>query len=233
MLGRYPHQLSGGQQQRIVIAMALMAEPALLIMDEPTTGLDVTVEAAVLDLVRELRRRHGTTILFISHNLGTVVRVCDRIGVMYAGELVEEGSIRQVFGEPAPPLYPRAARLPAVAGPRQAPGPLVPIAGQVSSTHMRPRAVASPRAALTSNPPAARRTRLPLPLPDEPAHRVQCVRAAELPRWERRRSLRRARRRATRSGSAWIVTDLRKVYRQRRGLFGSGALPSVRSTASI
>src|SRR5262249_5914564 len=68
VMDRYPHQLSGGQQQRIVIAMALIAGPALLIMDEPTTGLDVTVEAAVLDLVRELRRRHGSAILFISHN---------------------------------------------------------------------------------------------------------------------------------------------------------------------
>src|SRR5262245_39644040 len=103
VLGRYPHQLSGGQQQRIIIAMALIAEPALLIMDEPTTGLDVTVEAAVLDLVRDLRRRHDTSILFISHNLGTVVRVCDRIGVMYGGELVDEGSIRQVFGDPRHP----------------------------------------------------------------------------------------------------------------------------------
>src|SRR5690606_12815277 len=88
---RYPHQLSGGQQQRVVIAMALMAEPSLLVMDEPTTGLDVTVEAAVLDLVRNLRQKHNSAIIFISHNLGTVVRICDRIGVMYAGELVEEG----------------------------------------------------------------------------------------------------------------------------------------------
>src|SRR5262245_42425078 len=87
IFGRYPHQLSGGQQQRVVIAMALMAEPSLLIMDEPTTGLDVTVEAAVLDVVRELRRKHNSAIVFISHNLGTVVRVCDRIGVMYAGEI--------------------------------------------------------------------------------------------------------------------------------------------------
>ncbi|MGB1025129.1 MAG: ABC transporter ATP-binding protein, partial [Rhodospirillaceae bacterium] len=103
MMERYPHQLSGGQQQRVVIAMALMAEPALLILDEPTTGLDVTVEAAVLDLIRDLRKRHDAAIIFISHNLGTVVRICDRIGVMYAGELVEEGPIEAVFDAPCHP----------------------------------------------------------------------------------------------------------------------------------
>ncbi|MGQ0676663.1 MAG: oligopeptide/dipeptide ABC transporter ATP-binding protein, partial [Rhodospirillales bacterium] len=103
MLARYPHQLSGGQQQRVVIAMALMAEPALLIMDEPTTGLDVTIEAAILELVRELRSKFGAAILFISHNLGTVARICDRIGVLYAGRLVETGAIRAVFRQPAHP----------------------------------------------------------------------------------------------------------------------------------
>ncbi len=103
MMTRYPHQLSGGQQQRVVIAMALMAEPSLLVMDEPTTGLDVTVEAAVLDLVARLREKHNTAIIFISHNLGTVVRICDRIGVMYAGELVEEGPITEVFRNPRHP----------------------------------------------------------------------------------------------------------------------------------
>ena len=100
VMARFPHQLSGGQQQRIVIAMALITGPALLIMDEPTTGLDVTVEAAVLDLVRELRSRHRSAILFISHNLGSVVRVCDRVAVMYRGEVVEEGPVRRIFGEP-------------------------------------------------------------------------------------------------------------------------------------
>ena len=103
IMSRYPHELSGGQQQRVVIAMALMAEPKLLIMDEPTTGLDVTIEAAILDLVRDLRHRFGTAILFISHNLGTVARICDDIGVLYAGRLVETGPIRDVFRSPAHP----------------------------------------------------------------------------------------------------------------------------------
>ncbi|MGI1660619.1 dipeptide ABC transporter ATP-binding protein [Palleronia sp. KMU-117] len=97
ILDAYPHQLSGGQQQRIVIAMALMANPALLILDEPTTALDVTVEAGIVELVRELGEKYGTSMLFISHNLGLVMEVCDRLCVMYSGEAVETGDIRDVF----------------------------------------------------------------------------------------------------------------------------------------
>jgi len=138
VMERYPHQLSGGQQQRIVIAMALIAGPALLIMDEPTTGLDVTVEAAVLDLVRELRQRHRSAILFISHNLGSVARVCDRVGVMYRGEIVEEGLVRQIFANPRHP-YTRGLLdcLPTL-GRDKCQAPLVPIAGQVESAISRP-----------------------------------------------------------------------------------------------
>ena len=99
ILKAYPHQLSGGQQQRIVIAMALMSEPSLLILDEPTTALDVTVEAAVVDLVKDLGKKYGTSMLFISHNLGLVLETCDRICVMYSGEAVEKGSIHDVFDE--------------------------------------------------------------------------------------------------------------------------------------
>jgi peptide/nickel transport system ATP-binding protein len=97
MLRRYPHQVSGGQQQRIVIAMSLLNDPALLIMDEPTTALDVTVEAAVLDLINDLQRDFDTAIMYISHNLGVIARVSDTIGVMYAGEMVERGSAQDIF----------------------------------------------------------------------------------------------------------------------------------------
>jgi peptide/nickel transport system ATP-binding protein len=99
ILIRFPHQLSGGQQQRIVIAMALMSKPSLLILDEPTTALDVTVEAAVVDLVKDLGKKYGTSMLFISHNLGLVLETCDRICVMYSGEAVERGSIEDVFDQ--------------------------------------------------------------------------------------------------------------------------------------
>jgi peptide/nickel transport system ATP-binding protein len=100
---RYPHQLSGGGQQRVVIAMALASDPTLLILDEPTTGLDATVEAEVLDLVAALRAEFGTSVLFISHNLGVIRRMCERVGVLYAGRLVEEGDAETVFEEPRHP----------------------------------------------------------------------------------------------------------------------------------
>jgi peptide/nickel transport system ATP-binding protein len=103
VMRRYPHQLSGGMQQRVLIAMALASDPALLILDEPTTGLDATVEAEVLDLVLALRQEFGTSVLFISHNLAVINKMCERVGVLYAGKLVEEGPAGQVFRDPRHP----------------------------------------------------------------------------------------------------------------------------------
>jgi peptide/nickel transport system ATP-binding protein len=103
VMASYPHQLSGGMQQRVVIAMALGKDPALLILDEPTTGLDATIEAEVLDLVGALRTEFGASILFISHNLAAIAGFCDRVGVLYAGRLVEEGPARELFADPRHP----------------------------------------------------------------------------------------------------------------------------------
>jgi len=103
VMNRYPHQLSGGMLQRVVIAMALASQPALLILDEPTTALDATVESEVLDLISALRTEFGTSFLFISHNLGVIAKMCDRVGVLYAGEMVEEGPAREVFANPRHP----------------------------------------------------------------------------------------------------------------------------------
>lgn len=103
VMQRYPHQLSGGMQQRVAIAMALASNPTTLILDEPTTGLDATVEAEVLDLIADLRRELATSILFISHNLAVVAKMCDRVGVLYAGMLVEEGPTQEILGSPRHP----------------------------------------------------------------------------------------------------------------------------------
>jgi peptide/nickel transport system ATP-binding protein len=133
VMQRYPHQLSGGMQQRICIAMALANNPALLILDEPTTGLDVTVEAEVLDLIQQLRADFQTSILFISHNLAVVAKVCDRVGVLYGGTLVEEGSARELFDNPRHPYTVGLLRCLPARGRRKSDGPLETIRGSMPS----------------------------------------------------------------------------------------------------
>lgn len=102
-LSAFPHQLSGGLCQRVMIAMALIRQPRLLIADEPTTALDVTIQAQILSLLRELRDRTGTAILLITHDLGVVAELCDRVYVMYAGHIMEQGSVYQIFDDPLHP----------------------------------------------------------------------------------------------------------------------------------
>ncbi|UFJ39800.1 ABC transporter ATP-binding protein [Brevibacillus humidisoli] len=129
----YPHQLSGGMRQRVMIAMAMSCNPQLLIADEPTTALDVTIQAQILDLMRELQREHGTSILLITHDLGVVAEMCDRVVIMYAGQVVEETDVKTLFRDPKHP-YTKGllASLPQLAGqqtrlssiPGQVPNPL-------------------------------------------------------------------------------------------------------------
>jgi peptide/nickel transport system ATP-binding protein len=138
MLNSYPHQLSGGQQQRIVIAMALMSKPSLLILDEPTTALDVTVEAAVVELVRDLGKKYGTSMLFISHNLGLILETCDRLCVMYSGEAVERGSIEDVFDHMQHPYTQALFRSIPLPGADKNAHPLVAIPGNFPLPHERP-----------------------------------------------------------------------------------------------
>jgi len=139
ILNAYPHQLSGGQQQRIVIAMALMSKPALLILDEPTTALDVTVEAGIVDLVNDLASKYGTSMLFISHNLGLVMEVCDRITVMYSGEAVETGGIKEVFDRMRHPYTQALFRSIPLPGADKTTRPLRAIPGNFPLPHERPQ----------------------------------------------------------------------------------------------
>ena len=103
MMKEYPFQLSGGQRQRVMIAMALVCKPKILIADEPTTALDVTIQAQILDLMENLKQKTGTSILFITHDLGVVAEVCDDVVVMYSGRVVEKGDVRSIFASPSHP----------------------------------------------------------------------------------------------------------------------------------
>lgn len=152
VMGRFPHQISGGQQQRVVIAMALLTNPALLIMDEPTTALDVTVEAAVLDLVADLRRNFDTAIMYITHNLGVVARVCTKIAVMYAGEMVERGTVEDIFDRPQHPYTQGLIRCVPKLGADKDQSTLYPIPGRVPPPRERPAGcVFGPRCSYTED----------------------------------------------------------------------------------
>ncbi|MEO0959134.1 MAG: ABC transporter ATP-binding protein [Pseudomonadota bacterium] len=139
IMGAYPHQLSGGQQQRVVISMALLSRPALLLLDEPTTALDVTVEAGIVDLIKELASEMGTSMIFVSHNLGLILETCDRITVMYSGEAVEEGNIDTVFNNMRHPYTKGLLRSIPVPGADKYAKPLVAIPGQLPLPHERPQ----------------------------------------------------------------------------------------------
>ncbi len=146
VMRRYPHQLSGGMAQRVVIAMAVATNPRLLILDEPTTGLDATVEAEVLDVVRALRTTMGTAVLFISHNLGVIRSMCDRVGVLYAGHIVEEGETGRILSDPRHPYtvgllrcIPRAGRGKDAVRLDTIPGTLPPLGADATGCVYAPR----------------------------------------------------------------------------------------------
>ena len=214
VMSRYPHQLSGGMQQRVVIAMALAKNPALLILDEPTTGLDATVEAEVLDLVAQLQRELDTAVLFISHNLGVISKMCGRVGVLYAGRLVEEGPVRTVLRDPRHPYTVGLLRCIPRGGVRKDHGRLDTIPGFLPSLGAEPSGcVFADRCALADN---RCRTEEPPLITIEGGHESRCwyhERAPELPREE---SLDLALPGVDRTAATLVeIQQLSKVFKQR------------------
>ncbi len=212
----FPHQLSGGMKQRALIAAALACNPSLLILDEPTTALDVSVEAQILRLLSRLRREKGVSLLFISHNLGVVSQLCDDVAVMYASQLVELGDVRRVLERPAhpyskgllasrPPLAAasRGSRLAAIAG--QMPTDPSPEAGCVFAPRCpfhEPRCSESPQSVTIQTD----------------GHQVRCWKAATLGPWPRQ-ELAAVDEPVFRRGDALVnVTGLSKSFDTRRGL---------------
>ncbi|MHC2220250.1 ABC transporter ATP-binding protein [Rhizobium leguminosarum] len=180
--GQYPHELSGGMRQRATIAMALACDPALLIADEPTTALDVTIQAQILDLLLKLQRERGMAMLFVTHNLGVVAEIAHRVAVMYAGRIVEEGPVDEVFRNPKHPytmgLLASMPRLGDAARMKQAGEKLAAIPGMVPSLMNMPSGCAfSPRCKFAID---ACRVAVPALEQVNSQHRSRCIRLKEI-----------------------------------------------------
>jgi oligopeptide/dipeptide ABC transporter ATP-binding protein len=178
-LTQYPHQFSGGMRQRMMIAMALACNPALVLADEPTTALDVTIQAQILELMKDLSRQRGIAVVLITHNLGVVARYADRVNVMYAGKLVEQGSARDVYSDPRHPYTLGLLRsVPRLDEPRKA--TLHPIGGQPPDLmHLPPGCAFAPRCQYAID---RCRTEVPPLMPVTADHLSACWVAAQLGR---------------------------------------------------
>jgi len=233
ILRSYPHQLSGGQQQRIVIAMALMSKPALLILDEPTTALDVTVEAGIVDLVKDLGHKYGTSILFISHNLGLILDVCDRLCVMYSGEAVETGNVAEVFDRMRHPYTQALFRSIPLPGADKNTHPLVSIPGNFPLPHERPPGCNfGPRCSYFA---AGRCDRGEIPmvlLPGGDRHESRCIRIDEID-WDAPPAVARQVEKTPIGEVVLQMTDLRKYYEVSSGLFGGGLKKVVKANETL
>jgi len=234
ILGSFPHQLSGGQQQRIVIAMALMSKPSLLILDEPTTALDVTVEAAVVDLVKDLGEKYGTSMLFISHNLGLVLEVCDRLCVMYSGEAVETGSIVDVFNKMQHPYTQALFRSIPLPGADKNERPLIAIPGNFPLPHERPKGCNfGPRCSYFVD---GRCNAGDIPMVDVPGddrHMTRCVRVDEID-WAAKPKAAKTFEKTAPGRVVLKLEDLKKYYEvSASGLFGGGDKRVVKANETL
>ena len=234
ILNSFPHQLSGGQQQRIVIAMALMSKPSLLILDEPTTALDVTVQAGVVELVRDLGKKYGTSMLFISHNLGLVLETCDRLCVMYSGEAVERGSIKDVFDEMRHPYTQALFRSIPLPGADKNARPLVAIPGNFPLPHERPPGCNfGPRCDYFEAGRCDARDVPMLPVPGNDRHQTRCVKFGEID-WTAPIKAAVTKEKAPIGDVVLRMENLRKYYEvAANALFGGGETRVVKANETL
>jgi peptide/nickel transport system ATP-binding protein len=233
ILNAYPHQLSGGQQQRIVIAMALMSKPALLILDEPTTALDVTVEAGIVDLVKDLGEKYGTSMLFISHNLGLILDTCDRLCVMYSGEAVETGNVAQVFETMRHPYTQALFRSIPLPGADKNSRPLVAIPGNFPLPHERPDGCNfGPRCDYFQDGRCNAQDIAMSPVPEGDRHATRCLKWAEID-WDAPMAARVAKEKLPVGRVVLKMEDLKKYYSVSSGAFGGGAKKVVKANETL
>ena len=233
MLNSYAHQLSGGQQQRIVIAMALMAKPALLILDEPTTALDVTVEAGIVALVEELGEKYGTSMLFISHNLGLILDVCDRLCVMYSGEAVETGNVTEVFTAMRHPYTQALFRAIPLPGADKNARPLISIPGNFPLPHERPQGCNfGPRCNYFEAGRCNAGDIAMAPVPGGERHATRCLKWQEID-WHAPPRAAKAREKLPPGEIVLKMDDLRKYYQVSSGAFGGGLTKVVKANETL
>jgi peptide/nickel transport system ATP-binding protein len=233
ILQAYPHQLSGGQQQRIVIAMALMSKPALLILDEPTTALDVTVEAGIVDLVKDLGRKYGTSMLFISHNLGLILDVCDRLCVMYSGEAVETGNVIEVFDDMRHPYTQALFRSIPLPGADKSARPLISIPGNFPLPHERPNGCNfGPRCNYfqAGRCDAGDIAMSPVPVGDR--HASRCLKWSEID-WQAPPAARVSKPKTPIGKVVLRMEDLKKYYSVSGGAFGGGTRKVIKANETL
>ena len=234
LFGSYPHQLSGGQQQRVVIAMGLLSKPALLLLDEPTTALDVTVEAGIVELIKELAEEFGTSMIFVSHNLGLILETCNRITVMYSGEAVETGSVEEVFDKMRHPYTQGLFRSIPLPGADKTARPLVSIPGQLPLPHERPAGCNfGPRCEHFQAGTCDAGELHMQPAGDTDRHMTRCVRIAEID-WDAAPTITESHEAVKLGPTVLKIADLKKHYEvSANAIFGGGESRTVKANESV